>query len=295
MKSFQVITDSTSDVELCYRSEYGLDYVKMVFNIKGQEYPADLDWKDLSASEYYNLMRNGNRATTGLVNALEFNNKFEEYLSKGLDVLYISCSSKLSGSLNNAKIVAAELLDKYPNNKVICFDSLRSNYSQGMMALDACKMANDGKSIDYAARELTINRLKYQTYATVDSLEWLRKAGRVKASSAFFGNLFGVKPIIVGDAEGNNYAFKKVRGRRQSLEVLVQIIDERIADRNNATVFIEHADCLEDALFLKDLIMDKINPKKINISNVGPIIGATVGPNSITVNFFGKKVSIVGE
>lgn len=295
MKSFQVITDSTSDVELSYRNEYGLDYVQMVFNIAGREYPASLDWEELSASDYYNLMRNGNRATTGLVNAAEFSNKFEKYLSKGLDVLYISCSSRLSGSLNNAKIVAAELMDKYPNNKVICFDSLRSNYSQGMMALDAAMLANNGKSIDEAVRELSIHRLKYQTYATVDSLEWLRKAGRVKASSAFFGNLFGVKPIIVGDAAGNNYAFKKIRGRKQSLEALAKIVDERIINRNEATVFIEHADCLDDALFLKNLIIEKVNPKKINISNVGPIIGATVGPNSITVNFYGEKVTILGE
>lgn len=295
MKSFQVITDSTSDVELSYRNEYGLDYVQMVFSIAGREYPASLDWEELSASNYYNLMRNGNRATTGLVNAAEFSNKFEKYLSKGLDVLYISCSSRLSGSLNNAKIVAAELMDKYPNNKVICFDSLRSNYSQGMMALDAAMLANKGKSVDEAARELSIHRLRYQTYATVDSLEWLRKAGRVKASSAFFGNLFGVKPIIVGDAAGNNYAFKKIRGRKQSLEALAKIVDERIINRKEATVFIEHADCLEDALFLKDLIIDMVNPKKINISNVGPIIGATVGPNSITVNFYGEKVTILGE
>lgn len=295
MKSFQVITDSTSDVELSYRNEYGLDYVKMVFSIAGREYAASLDWDELSAADYYDLMRKGNRATTGLVNAAEFSNKFEKYLSLGLDVLYISCSSKLSGSLNNAKIVAAELMDKYPNNKIICFDSLRSNYSQGMMALDAAMLANKGKSIDEAVRELSIHRLRYQTYATVDSLEWLRKAGRVKASSAFFGNLFGVKPIIVGDAAGNNYAFKKIRGRKQSLEALARIVDEKIINRNEATVFIEHADCLEDALFLKDLIIEKVNPKKINISNVGPIIGATVGPNSITINFYGEKVTILGE
>lgn len=295
MKSFQVITDSTSDVESFYRKEYGLDYVKMVFNINGKDYPADLDWEELSAVDYYNLMRKGHRATTGLVSALEFNSKFEKYLSLGMDVLYISCSSKLSGSLNNGKIVAAELQDKYPNNKVICFDSLRSNYAQGMMALDACKLANEGKSIDYAVKELSINRLRYQTYATVDSLEWLRKAGRVKASSAFFGNLFGVKPIIVGDAIGNNYAFKKIRGRRQSLEALAKIVEDRISNKNIVTVFIEHADCLEDAIYLKDLILSKVNSLKINISSVGPIIGATVGPNSITVNFFGDKVSIIGE
>lgn len=295
MKKFQVVTDSTSDIELELRKEYDLDYVQMVFTINGKDYAADLDWKDLSSKEYYDLMRGGKRAITGLVKAQEFIDKFEKYLSQGLDVLYVSCSSKLSGSFNNGKIVAAELSDKYPNNKVICFDSLRSNYAEGMIAMEACKLANEGKDIEEAVKELSANKLKYQTYATVDSLEWLKKAGRVKASTAFFGNLFGVKPIIVGDALGNNYAFKKVRGRKASLDELCSIIAERIENKEHATVYIEHADCLEDALYIERVIKEKVNPYKIRISSVGPIIGATVGPNSITVNFYGEKVTVHGE
>ena len=295
MKSFQVITDSTCDVESKFRNEYGLEYVKMKFTIDGREYLADLDWNELSSSDYYNLMRDGKRAITGLVSEAEFYEKFEKYLSLGLDVLYISCSSKLSGSINNAKIIAAELADKYPNNKVICFDSLRSNYSQGLMALDACRLSNEGKNVNFVARYLVSNRLRYQTYATVNSLEFLRKAGRVKASKAFLGDLFGVKPIIVADANGDNIAYKKIRGRKQSLEELCQMVCDNIIDTKNATIYIEHADSLEDAKELEGMLKEKINPKCINISSIGPIIGAAIGPDAITINFYGKMVSIQAE
>lgn len=290
MKSFQVITDSTCDLEEDLRNEYGLDYVMMDFTINKKEYKADLDWKYLSSKEYYDLMRKGYRALTGMVNSTAFYEIFEKYLKQGLNVLYIACSSKLSGSFNNAKIIASELIDKYPNNRVFCMDSLRSCISQGLIAIEACKYANEGYNLNDVVKMLNHKILNYQTYATVDSLEWLRKAGRVKASTAFFGNLLGVKPIIVSDANGDNYAYKKIRGRKQSLDELLKIIGERLDISKDSKVYIEHADCIDDANYIMDGIKKMNNDIFVHISCVGPIIGATVGPNSIIINFYGKKV-----
>lgn len=291
MKKFQVITDSTSDVEKNFRDELGLDYAAMLTSLDGKEYKACLDWSEISPVDFYNQMRKGAKAKTVLVQTGEFEEKFEQYLSMGLDVLYIACSSKLSGSVNNAKIVANELKEKYPNNKVICIDSLRSNYAQGMLALTACKLANEGKAIDEVAAFVEEEKLKYQTYATVGSLNWLKEAGRIKASAAFFGNLFGVKPIILGDAKGYNYAFKKVKGRKTALDELIAIIKDRID--LNSILFIEHADSINDANYIKEALKGTV--KEINISYLGPIIGSTIGPDSITINFYGKKVEIASE
>lgn len=290
MKSFQVVTDSTCDLEEDLRIEYEIDYVMMDFSINGNEYKADLDWKNLSSKEYYDLMRKGYRASTGMVNSTSYYETFEKYLMQGLDVLYIACSSKLSGSLNSAKIIASELIDKYPNNRVICMDSLRSCMAQGLISIEACRYANEGCKLNDAVKKINHEILNYQTYATVDSLEWLRKSGRVKASTAFFGNLLGIKPIIVSDANGDNYAYKKVRGRKQSLDALSKIIDERLKINKDAVVYIEHADCIEDANYVMKKIKMKNSDIKVRISSVGPIIGATVGPNSIIVNFYGEKV-----
>lgn len=295
MKSVQIFTDSTSDVVKKFREENELDYVRMVFTFAGKNYDADLDWADISPAEYYGMMRQGQRAITGQVQSQEIQTKFEAALEKGLDVLYIACSSKLSQSVNMAKTFSEELAKKYPDRKIVCYDSLRSNYAEGYMAINAAKMALDGKSIDDIVKYLDENKLKYQTFATVGSLEWLKKAGRVKASAAFFGNLFSVKPIIVGDKNGNNYAFKKVKGRKTSLDELVSIIAERIENPEQSYLFIENADCEKDAEYVKSEISKKINIKEIFISSIGPIVGSTVGPDSITVNFYGKEVEIAGE
>ena len=295
MKKFQVLTDSTSDIEKKFRDALEIDYIPMGFTIAGKEYPADLDWTELSPDDYYNLMRNGNRSVTSLISQVELEKKLNQYLKAGLDVLYIACSSKLSGSYNVAKMYYEEIKDQYPNVKFVAFDSLRSNYAEGAMAMKAAKDALDGKSIDTVVAELEETKLCYQTYATVGTLEWLKKAGRIKATKAFFGNLMGVKPIILGDAIGNNYAFKKVKGRGNSINQLLEEVKANVVNPSETTIYIEHADCLEDATKLVKLIEEEVKPKAVNLSNLGPIIGATCGPDTITVNFFGKKVSIVGE
>lgn len=295
MKKFQVITDSTANIEKKYRDMVDLDYCRMHVAVNEKEYVADLEWAEISASDFYSAMRNNAKTTTTLVTVEEFENKFTKYLNQGLDVLYIACSSKLSGSLNNAKIVASELQEQYPDRKIICFDSLRSNYAEGMMAACAANLANQGKDIDEVVDYLNENRLKYQCHATVENLNWLKKAGRVKASAAFFGNLIGIKPIILGDARGNNFAHKKVKGRKNSLDDLVNTVIERIDSPSEAVLFIDHADCIEDAIYVKNQIESKIQLKEINIQYLGPIIGSTVGPGAVVVNFYGKKVTIMGD
>ena len=106
MKKFQIFTDTTSDVEKKFRDEYELDYLKMVFTIEGKTYDGDLDWKEMTPEDYYNKMRKGNRAITGLVKNDDAEAKIKAALDAGLDVLYIACYSKLSGSVNSVKIIA---------------------------------------------------------------------------------------------------------------------------------------------------------------------------------------------
>lgn len=295
MKKFYVFTDSTSDVVKEDREKYDFGYLKMAFKIEGKDYDADLDWENLPVSEFYSKMRQGNRATTNQILTTEIETKFEEAFKQGLDILYVACSSKLSTSVNYAKTIGEDILAKYPGRKLICVDSLRACYGEGLMAIDAAKMANEGMDVEEAAKIIEENKLKYQEFATVGSLNWLKMAGRVKASAAFFGNLFGVKPIIVGDAKGNNYGFKKVKGRKTSLDELVTICAERIENKEEAVVYVEHADNPKDAEYVVAQIKEKVNPKEIRVASLGPIIGASCGPDTIIVNFYGKTVEIVGE
>lgn len=295
MKDYIILTDSTSDLCKELRTEYNIEYVAMNITYDNKEYIASLDWEDYSAKELYDLMRDGKRIRTTQVPYNIYLRKFIQCAEKNLDILYISCSSALSGTVNVARSVKEEVSEKYPNIKINIVDSLISSLGQASIVIKAAKLKQEGKNIDEVTQYIEENKLKTQQIATVGSLEYLRRAGRVKAAKAFFGNLFGVKPIIMSDAKGQNYAFKKIKGRRASLLYLVEYLKENIRESKDQVIYISHADTLEDATFVKEHILKEVECKEVFIDYIGPIVGSSVGPGTIIVFYDGDEVTIVGE
>lgn len=295
MSKFQIFVDSTSDMFTELRKEYDVDYVWMNIVLKGEEKKASLDWDIYSPKEFYDWMRDGIRITTTLVPLEVFIDKWSKVLEAGNDILYISCSSALSGSINVGKNARTMLLEKYPDRKIEIIDPLNSCKGQALMAMRASDLRKEGKTLDEIVKIIESEKLCYNQFCTVATLDYLKKAGRIKAGKAFFGNLFGVKPIIISDAKGNNYAWKKSKGRRQSLIDLVEYTKENIVNPENQIVYVVHADCIEDAEFLKEHIESELHPKEVRIDYLGPIIGSTTGPGTVAIFFFGKEVTIIGE
>lgn len=290
MKKFVIITDSCSDLEKELRVKYDIDYVPMHYRIDGVDHIASLDWEELSAPDFYNVMRGGKRIYTAQVNAIDYKEKFESYLQKGFDILSISCSSALSNSVNSSYAVRDELLGKYPEAKIICVDSLNSCSGQGILCLKASELRSEGKTIEEVAEWVTSHRKIMHQEATVDKLTYLKQAGRVSATSAFFGGLLSVKPIIISDVNGQNVSVEKVKGRKTSFVRLAERVKERYLDLPYQKVHIGHADCLEEALELKKIVLETLGKDvEIHVSYIGPIVGASVGPGTLAVYFFGVE------
>lgn len=295
MSKFVIFADSTCDLDKALREKIDVQYTPMNYVIEGKEYVASLDWETHSAKEFYDFMRNGVLIRTTQVPAENYRRDFSKYLEEGLDILYISCSSALSGSVKTAEVVAGELMEKYKGRKVICIDSLNSSLGQGSMVIKASELRAEGKSIDEVADYIKTNRLKYNQFATVASLTYLKRAGRVTASSAFFGNLFSVKPILISDAIGQNYAIKKVKGTMASRKEIVSLVKENVENAEEQTLYISHSDALEDAEAIRDMIMSEVPFKDSYINYIAPIVGASVGPGTLGIYFVGKEVTIEGK
>ncbi len=240
-------------------------------------------------------MRNGIRVYTAQVSRQEFERVFDDACINGEDVIYIGCSSALSASVNLAKVIAEEFKSKYPERTVYVIDSLNSCLGEGLMAVMASEMKNDGKSAKEIVDYIEENKLRVHQFCTVDSLKYLKNAGRVKASSAFFGDLMGVKPIIISDAKGNNFAVKKVRGRKNSIREIINAISVYGEDIENQVLYVSHADDIETATQMKNTILSEIKCKDVYVNYIGPIVGASAGPGTVAVYFVGKKVEIIGE
>ena len=294
MNDFVIIADSTADLDKDLRTTYDIDYVKMNYVIDGVEYPASLDWENHSSSDFYNMMRSGTRITTTQVTRQEYAEKFTKYLELGKDILYISCSSALSGSINLAIVIAKELKVQYPERNIVCIDSLCSSLGQGYMLIRAAELKAEGKSLEEISAYIEENKLKVNQFGTVENLNYLKRAGRVTASSAFFGNMFGIKPIIISDIHGQNYAIEKVKGTANAKTRIAQHISEVTKNGDREYILISHADCLEDAHKLRDAIMEIAPFKKIIIGTIGPIVGSCVGPGTIISFCFGDEVTVSG-
>lgn len=294
MREFVIFGDSTCDLNKALREQYGIEYVSMNYVVDDQEYGASLDWENHPVHDFYNLMRDGKRVFTTQVPKQSYIDAFTAVLEAGKDILYISCSSALSGSIGTAQVVAQELAEKYPEASIQCVDSLISSFGQGHLLIEAAKCRTEGKSAAETAEYIKSIRLRMNQIATVGSMEYLRRAGRIKASKAFFGNLFGIKPIIISDTKGQNYAYKKVKGMNAAYAAIAQDV-LAAADGVYETLYIAHADDEEAANAVKDAILAVAPFKNVVFGYIGPIVGASVGPGTVSAYLFGKEVTIEGN
>ena len=295
MREYIIYGDSTCDLNKELREKYGIEYFQMNYVLEGKEYKASLDWEELSAKDFYNAMRAGKRITTTQVQSGSYEKEFTECAKLGKDVIYIGCSSALSGSINLAKVVAKDVMEKYPDCHIYCIDALNSSFGQGIQLMWASQLRSEGKSAAEAAAFVEENKLKVSQCGTVGTLDYLKRAGRVTASSAFFGNIIGIKPVIISDALGQNLAIKKVKGAQNVKNEIALYQAEQILDAAEQTIYISHADDEESAMALGKLLMEKTGCKDIFLDTIGPIVGASVGPGTIISYCVGKEVTVKGE
>lgn len=287
MSKFQIFADSCSDLGTSVRKQYGLEYCRMNIVLDGEDKHADLDFQEYSYEEFYGWMYAGRKIKTAQVPMPEFLGKFRPFLEKGIDILYIGCSSALSGSINVFELAKEQLLEEFPDRKLIGIDSLSSTGAQGMMAVQAAKLQKEGKTLEEVADYLNKNKLHFNYWATVDDLKYLKNAGRIKGAKAFFGNLMGVKPILVSGCDGNNIAVKNARGTKASLDELFNALKENMTE-DTKTVWIGQGKAEANAAKLKERIEKEL---KLPVEEfiIGPIIGTSCGPGVLCVAFYGKE------
>lgn len=291
MNKVKIITDSCSDLSGELLTKYDIDYAKMTTVCEGVQQEASLLWEYYSPKELYDKIRNGIRVTTTQVPPEEFTRIFDLYIND-YDIVYIGCSTKQSGSVNTAAVIAKQYKEKYPDSSIYCIDSLNASIGEGMLAIKAAEMRDEGKSAKEIFDSVSAMRNNIREFITVHTLEYLRRCGRVKATAAFFGNLMGVKPILISDANGAQTPVKKVKGRKNSFAEIVDLMKENITDSEDQTIYLVHADCDPAEIeALKNETLSKIKCKDVLPLYIGPIIGASVGPDAIGLFAFGTEVT----
>ena len=292
--AFQIFTDSSTDLSKELRQKHNIKYFQMGIVIKGEPKQADMDWEVYSPEELYSWIKNlSNHCKTSLVTYGEYLEKTEAELKEGRDVLYIACTTALSGSLNTFRLVKEELQEKYPDRKIIGLDGKRANMALGLIVLHAAELQEQGKDIDEVVKWIEDNQQYFHEVGSLETLTYLKAAGRVSGAAAFFGNLISLKPIIMFDVHGHNYVFKKVRGSKAALEASFEYIKENINERTKVC-YVGQAMAKDAQAYFKKRIEEELH---IPVKEfwIGPIVGISCGPGMYGVFFEGKEVTVDSE
>lgn len=286
---YRILTDSTGDLTPELVQELDLTVIPMEFTVDGKSYRNYPDGHEMSAKDFYDLLRAGKTSTTAQINSHEFTEWADPILQAGEDLLYIAFSSGLSGTCQSALLAKQELSEKYPDRKFLVVDSLCASMGEGLLVYYAAKMQQEGKSIDEVYQWLQENKLHLCHWFTVDDLNHLKRGGRVSSAAALFGTMLGIKPVLHVDDAGHLIPVAKIRGRKQSLDSLVAHMEETVTEPEKQVIFISHGDCLQDAQYVADNIREKWKVKDIVLNEIGPVIGTHSGPGTVALFFLGSK------
>ena len=285
MPAYKIVTDSCCDFPLEMYAKLDLAMLPLSVEFRGK---IQDDRNDDSLKELYDGFRKGEAAKTSAVNPERWSMAMKPYLEQGLDVLVMAFSSGLSTTYQSAVIAAEELKEAYPSRKILVVDTLAASMGQGLLVWYACKKRDEGMSLEDLYDWVEENKLHLCHWFTVDDLMYLKRGGRVSATTALVGTMLQIKPVLHVDDEGHLINVAKARGRKSSIDALAKKVGELGGSYDNSTMFITHGDCLEDAEYLANQLKEKYGAKEVRISYVGSVIGSHSGPGTLALFFLGQ-------
>ena len=289
LSMFEIVTDSSANLTDELIEQYQLPILSLTVRVEGQEYVSYVKGHKSDIKPIYDKMRQKKPVETSAANPGQCHDIFEELLKAGKDLLYIGFSSGLSGTYQTASMQLEDLLGKYPERKIRHVDSLAASMGEGLLVWHACQLREQGKSLDEVYQWVLENRLHLCHWFTVDDLFHLKRGGRISAATAVAGTMLGIKPVMHVDDEGHLVAVGKVKGRRASLNALVDHMEQTAIDPARQMIFISHGDCLEDAQYVEQEVKRRMCVQQVMINYVDPVIGAHSGPGTVALFFLGTK------
>lgn len=285
MAYFEIYTDSSCDLPKEMIEQYDLKVMQLEVIIDDK--PPVLN-RDIEAKAFYDQLRNGANAKTAAVTPGFFQEHMKKSLEEGKDILYLGFSSGLSTTYNSGAMILEELKEEFPERKMMHIDTLCASVGQGLLVHYAALQREAGKPMEEVYEEILAIKDKIHHEVTVDDLFFLKRGGRISATTAVAGSILQIKPRIVVTAEGKLETIGKVRGRKQAIKDLVAAMKVTADIDTWNYVFISHGDCLEDVTAVKEMVEAEFPKAKVTISDVGPVIGAHTGPGVIALCFLGK-------
>lgn len=292
MSDFILSGCSTADLSKEHFAERDIQYICFHFELDGKHYMDDLG-ESIAFHDFYQAMTNGADTKTSQINVQEFIDYFTPFLEAGKDVLHLTLSSGISGVYNSAMTAREELMERYPDRKIYVVDSLAASSGFGLLLDKLADLRDEGKSIDEVRDWAEENKLKLHHWFFSTDLTFYVKGGRISKTAGFVGSVLDICPLLNVNNEGKLIPRLKIRTKKK---VIQAIAEKMVENAQNGTsysdkCYMSHADCLEDAQAVADLIEKKFPDLKgkVEINYIGTTIGSHTGPGTVALFFWGGE------
>lgn len=297
---FQVFVDSAANIPAEIVKKYGIHVISFVNHINGEDivnFDINLNQEEEreKGKQYYEAVRSGARVKTSLINTADFIAHFTPVLEAGEDIMYFSLSKNISGTYNAACLAAEELKEQFPERKLRLIDSLNASLAQGILAIYATEMRNSGMEFEMIGDILDRQVPRMNGIFTVGDLKYLSNTGRISKTTASVGNILNIKPILRGNRDGYIVEFKKCRGRKKSLDTLVELVCDNIENPEDQIIGIAHADAYEESLYVMEEIQKRIKVREFINTSYDYCTGSHVGPDTIALFFMAADRELGGR
>ncbi len=282
MSDYVIITDSSSDLTQEIVEKYHIEVVPLTVTVEGKDYKNYLDEREIKFVELFDHLRAGHNVITAAVNVEAFTEAMKKHLEKGCDILYIGFASTLSSTFQSAVIAAQELKNEYPNNKIYYVDTKSASLGEGLAVYLSALKKDEGKTIDEVYHYVSEMSPKVAHWFTVNDLFFLKKGGRLNATTAVVGTMLSIKPVLHFDPDGKLQSVANIRSRKASLRMLADNFEKSCTDKSIACI--SHGDCMEDVEYLSSLLREK-GAETIIVNYLGPVNSVHSGPGTMALFF----------
>lgn len=290
MKQFALTCCSTSDMPRDFFDNNNIGFACFHFILGGKEYPDDLG-QSVPFDLFYKKIADGSTASTSQVSQQDYIDIWQPLLASGQDILHITLSSGISGTINSAVNARDYILQDFPDRKIVIVDSLGASSGYGLLVTEACRLRDEGESLDAAAQWIEENKLHLHHWFFSTDLTSYVRGGRISRAAGMFGTMLKICPLLNMNDKGELIPREKIRTKRKVIQAIVERMEQHANGGRSygGKCYISHSGCYEDARAVADLVESRFPnlDGKVLINSVGTVIGSHTGPGTVALFFFG--------
>ena len=292
MSDYIISCCSTADLSKEHFENRDIKYIYFHYQLDGVNYPDDLG-QSIPFDEFYKRMAQGAETKTSQVNVSEYVDFFTPFLKEGKDILHVTLSSGISGTINSALTAASMLREEFPERKIYIVDSFGASSGYGLIMDKLADLRDGGMPIDELRDWLEAHRLELHHWFFSTDLTFYIKGGRVSKTAGFVGSVLNICPLLNMDNVGRLIPREKIRTKNKVIKTIAERMEQCANDGldYSGKCYISQSGCVEDAKAVAALVEERF-PKlngKVEINYVGTTIGSHTGPGTVALFFWGAE------